>query len=114
MFVSPSTSANSSRMTSPDQPRSDAGLAGTDMIRDLLLNVTDVALSVYDTKPFDAILHASAHYFTLRNSSSADLWLTETSNTRLSLFIMLLWTALAAKVSDLPHCRLIFDMMNGF
>ena len=77
-------------MTSPDQPRSEAGLAGTDIMRDLLLNVTDVAFSVYDTKPFEAILHASAHYLTLRNSSSADRWLTETSNTRLSLCIMLL------------------------
>ena len=77
-------------MTSPDQPRSDAGLAGTDIMRDLLLNVTDVAFSVYDTKPFEAILHASAHYLTLRNSSSADRWFTDTSNTRLSLCIMLL------------------------
>ena len=77
-------------MTSPDQPRSDAGLAGTDIMRDLLLNVTDVALSEYYTKPFEAILHASAHYFTLRNSSSADLWLTDTNNTRLSLCIILL------------------------
>ena len=111
---SSSTRANSSKITSPDQPRSDAGLAGTDIMRDLLLNVTDVELSVYDTKPFEAILHASAHYLTLRNSSSADLWFTDTSNTRLSLCIMLLWTALAANVSDLPHCRLILDMMNGF
>ena len=111
---SPSTRAYSSSITSPDQPRREDGLAGTDIIREMFENVTEDAVSEYVMRLLDAILHASAHCLTLRNNSSADLWFTDTNRTRLSAFIMLLCTAFAANVSDLPHYLEIFDMIKGF